>query len=223
MAAPKLCVLCGLHPATTKDHLPPKSIYPKPRDSGLQLFTVPSCSQCNNGDAKADEEFKMVVGFETGEVRDDSDQMAKSLAKTIAHNQRIADEVFSSKKRTFVDRGSGLFTPETRLTFDFDLYQSVVQRIVRGLYWHETSNIASIHDTITVIPAIGMDSKLQFLFREMLPQLETRQLNNDSVRYKFHLHDNETSFWAINIFVRHTVFAMVAHQIQPNTDPESAV
>ena len=210
MTKSKLCVLCGLQPATTKDHLPPKSIYPKPREPGLQLFTVPSCIDCNNGDAKADEEFKMVVAMETGEVRNNKEQLARSVAKTIGHNQRIANEVFSTAKRVFVDRGSGVHLPETKITFNFELYQIVVQRIVRGLYWRETGNIASVDDTITVIPANGMDDKLHFMFRDLLPRLETKSLNNDSVRYKCHT-DNNTSIWAINIFERHTVFASASH------------
>ena len=160
----------------------------------------------------ADEEFKMVVALETGEVRPNKGELAKSISRTIGHNPRIASEVFSTAKRVYVDRGSGILQPETEIKFDFELYQTVVQRIIRGLYWRETGSIASANDSITVIPANRMDDELHFLFvNDLLPQLETKTLNNDTVRYKFHLDENDNSFWAINIFERHTVFAVARH------------
>ena len=123
----------------------------------------------------ADEEFKMVVALETGEVRPNKGELAKSISRTIGHNPRIASEVFSTAKRVYVDRGSGILQPETEIKFDFELYQTVVQRIIRGLYWRETGSIASANDSITVIPANRMDDELRFLFvNDLLPQLETK-------------------------------------------------
>lgn len=43
------CVLCGRAPATTDDHLPPKSLYPKIlRTDRTYFYTFPACHKCNN-------------------------------------------------------------------------------------------------------------------------------------------------------------------------------
>lgn len=65
-----LCALCGENPATTKDHIPPQGIYPKPRDNDINFNTVPAYSNCNNGAAVEDEEFKVLMGFTTGEFHE---------------------------------------------------------------------------------------------------------------------------------------------------------
>ena len=47
------CYLCG-KPATTQDHVPPKTLFPKPRPQ--TLITLPCCSRCN-GAYSLDEEY----------------------------------------------------------------------------------------------------------------------------------------------------------------------
>src|SRR4051812_40316879 len=52
-----LCYLCQKRPATTKDHVPPKSLFPKPRPSNL--MTLPCCFPCNNRFSKHEEYFRL--------------------------------------------------------------------------------------------------------------------------------------------------------------------
>jgi hypothetical protein len=47
------CVYCGERPATTRDHVIPKSIFSPPRPSNL--ITVPSCQPCNSDKQKYDD------------------------------------------------------------------------------------------------------------------------------------------------------------------------
>ncbi len=44
MKPPLLCYLCG-KPATTKDHVPPKTLFAPPRPHNL--ITLPCCAECN--------------------------------------------------------------------------------------------------------------------------------------------------------------------------------
>jgi hypothetical protein len=55
-----LCVYCGQRDAVTDDHVPPKSLFGKPRPT---LVTVPSCLQCNAGASKDDEYFRTMIAF----------------------------------------------------------------------------------------------------------------------------------------------------------------
>lgn len=52
------CYLCG-NPSTTRDHIPPLGIFPKPRPDNL--ITVPACGNCNAKTTLDDEYFRTVV------------------------------------------------------------------------------------------------------------------------------------------------------------------
>jgi hypothetical protein len=49
------CVLCGINPATSREHVPPESFFESPYP--LNLITVPSCSHCNQGSHLDDDYF----------------------------------------------------------------------------------------------------------------------------------------------------------------------
>ena len=55
----QLCIYCGEKEATTKDHVPPKSFFAKPRPSNL--ITVPSCNDCNSKYGKDDERLRNII------------------------------------------------------------------------------------------------------------------------------------------------------------------
>lgn len=104
--AKKMCALCGENLATTKDHISPRGFYPKPIPNGINLHTVPACTGCNNDTQKEDEEFKVFIGFSTGEFRGNRDQVIDWIAKTIGANRRIANQIFSSKRDVYAQRQS---------------------------------------------------------------------------------------------------------------------
>jgi len=53
------CVYCGHTKPLTDDHIPPQSLFRKPRPA--DLIAVPSCRQCNISASKDDEYFKTVI------------------------------------------------------------------------------------------------------------------------------------------------------------------
>jgi len=53
------CIYCGTKAALTKDHVPPKSFFPKPRPANL--ITVPSCEKCNRNYGKDDERVRNII------------------------------------------------------------------------------------------------------------------------------------------------------------------
>jgi hypothetical protein len=52
-----LCPYCCLRPGTTKDHIIPKSLFPKPLPNGINLPTVKACGECNNIRKSGDDTF----------------------------------------------------------------------------------------------------------------------------------------------------------------------
>ena len=59
-----LCIFCG-KPATTRDHIPPKGIFPDPMPS--DLITVPACESCNSNTKLDDEYFQWLITTGSGE------------------------------------------------------------------------------------------------------------------------------------------------------------
>lgn len=57
----KPCAYCGIENAPTKDHIPPKSLFPKPRPH--DLITVPSCFACNTRFQKDDDYFWLTLSI----------------------------------------------------------------------------------------------------------------------------------------------------------------
>ncbi|RJP94847.1 MAG: hypothetical protein C4518_02465 [Desulfobacteraceae bacterium] len=63
----QLCIYCGGKEATTRDHVPPKSFFAKPRPSNL--ITVPSCNDCNCEYGKDDERIRnLIISIDTTEI-----------------------------------------------------------------------------------------------------------------------------------------------------------
>jgi len=58
-----VCVFCG-DPATTRDHVPPKGVFPDPKPS--DLITVPACDSCNSDTKLDDEYFRWLVATGSG-------------------------------------------------------------------------------------------------------------------------------------------------------------
>ena len=205
----RLCVLCGLREASKKgDHLPPQGIYPKEsRKPNQELHKVPACAKCNNSAGKYDEEFKIIIGLTTGEFREDQDSIIDSMGKTIGFNKRIARQVFSTKRNTYVDRGRGVAEPVAAVTFKPVAYRKVIQRMVKGLYWRETGEILKPKSRITVYPTHEITYTQAAAFQRLMNELKANKLNNDTFVYKVHIDEGGGSFWGMQFFEKHTVFA----------------
>jgi hypothetical protein len=204
--AKKMCALCGENLATTKDHIPPRGLYPKPRPNGINLHTVPACTGCNNDAQKEDEEFKVFIGFSTGEFRGNRDQVIDWIAKTIGANRRIAHQIFSSKHNIYAQRQSRILEPAVAITFNADNYCKVIKRIIRALYWRQTGNYLGKDTEINIFPHQGMKLSFAKSMKELMDCLEPHKLNGDTFAYKVHFSDDGTSVWGMQFFRKHTVF-----------------
>ncbi len=118
------CAYCG-QPATSRDHVPPKCIFPSGREN---LITVPACSLHNMHRSKLDELLLQFLGLHAEQVQ--------------PYNARLWDDALKSLKRSKRDR-----LIKERLVFDARTGLSAtlveakpfiasVKTIVQGLYWH---------------------------------------------------------------------------------------
>lgn len=134
---PKIkCAICGIREATSRDHIPPKSIFPKPWPN--DLITVPACYQCNSGSSPDDEEFKvgisLLAGTETSLTRQLWD---KGTMPTLAHNRKLHREIVSGMIDVDVQTPAGIYLrTEKAILIPAKGIKRVVERTIRGLYFH---------------------------------------------------------------------------------------
>jgi hypothetical protein len=202
------CAMCGGE-ASTKDHIPPQSLYPKPRQPNLQLHTVPACKTCNNGASMDDEEFKMIVGVSTGQAQPNQDAIVNSLQATMAANDRLNRIVRSGKQIITIDRGYAM-PGAVVIPFEGPSYDRVVQRMIRGLYWREKMHPLGLETNVQVIDPSRTSLDLVTLFKDLLPTLAPKFLNDRTFCYKVGFSSDGSSVWALQMFGKHTVFGMAS-------------
>ncbi len=88
------------------------------------------------------------------------------------------------------------------------LFQGRLARIVRGLYWIETSTPLGTEPEIGVFPAYSLDISEARCFKELMDVLPPKSLNKGTFVYKWVLDEDGTSIWGMQFFKRHTVFAI---------------
>jgi len=202
-----LCALCGKNAATTKDHIPPQGIYPKPRENDINFNTVPACSDCNNGSAVEDEEFKVLMGFSTGEFHENPDVVIDWIARTVGKNQKIANQIFSTKQNVHAYLRGPILEPAVAVTFDGEKYSKVISRIIRGLYWLQKGHALGRNPKITVFPTHSIKPDFARSMKSLMDCLDAHPLNKETFVYKVQFYEDGASIWGIQFFKKHTVFA----------------
>lgn len=87
------CYLCGEEHNLTREHIPPKGLFPEPRPS--DLITVPCCAKCNHSNHKADERFRLFV----------SSAFNRNAAGTTIWNKKVLQRTIKKgRQRPFVSQ-----------------------------------------------------------------------------------------------------------------------
>jgi hypothetical protein len=133
-----ICVYCGIREGATKDHVPPKSLFSKPRPS---LVTVPCCKTCQSGQSLDDEYFVRTVVMRKDVAEHPAaasvlDTVHRSFTKP--HKAGFTRALLESMKEVPVYSPGGIYLGDAT-SYDVDLQRlcRVIERITRGLYFHE--------------------------------------------------------------------------------------
>jgi hypothetical protein len=132
-----MCTYCGENDFISRDHIPPESLFPKPRPGNL--ITVQSCDKCNGGASMDDEYFRLNLSIRNSATmpaaRPVADTALRGLRRELHSNFRTA--FFKGLKEVNLCTKSGSFI-ERGVAYDVDLTRlsKVVTRIVRGLYFY---------------------------------------------------------------------------------------
>jgi hypothetical protein len=132
----KICAICGINEATTSDHLPPKSIFPKPRPSNL--ITVPSCNECNNSASGLDEIFRLYLALHVGDLDDQvTSAYSHEALRTYKYNKKLQREILGSAQPINFTTPSGIYIGQgMKVLWNSKAHDEVIKRMVRGLYFY---------------------------------------------------------------------------------------
>jgi hypothetical protein len=126
------CYLCGSREQLTRDHIPPKGLFPKPRPTNLE--TISCCFPCNNGAAKDVEYFRLA----TSSLMNRNEQGDRAWSRVVESTLKAArikpliDELRGGIKPITITTQAGLLLPGTEIPARADVIARVIARLTLG-------------------------------------------------------------------------------------------
>jgi hypothetical protein len=185
------CIYCGSMENPTDDHIPPKSLFPKPRPDNL--ITVPSCESCNKGFHLDDDYLQMLmqIGTKTAE-HSELLKTKKTFIRGI-HRKESAGFRQSIMKNTSwseVYTANGIYLGNAlEHNVDWSRVERVIGRIIKG-FFYKTKGIVLPSNFILQVQAIpdpkNKEEKelIKYLLKPFAMQEETI-LGNNIFSYRF--------------------------------------
>lgn len=145
------CIFCGSTNDVTKDHVPPKGLFPK----GIQGVKVPSCRTCN-GSMSADEEYFRSRLIPNVDIADSPE--AREVMGTLLRSLGRPDHVGMARgflKSVFmmpVHTPGGLYLGHARAYRpDEERMNRVLEKVVKGLFFDEMQRPLSPDFSVRVV------------------------------------------------------------------------
>jgi hypothetical protein len=204
------CIYCGQTKSLTKDHIPPKNLFAKPRPSNL--ITVPCCRSCNESFQKDDEYFQMIMHtrMETGGHAELNKTKAKFIAslnrkERVRFKSSIINNMFTAELVT----KSGLYAGTApALLVDGARINRVGSRIVQGLFFHETRlRLPDTYEAVAFADPLSEDvnaggvATMRDIVGFMLSK-SAKVIGNNVFSYCFHFHEEDEymSAWLMTFY-----------------------
>jgi hypothetical protein len=107
------CVYCGELGPVSRDHIPPRNLFPQPRPSNL--ITVPACHQCNGAASLDDEYFRLAIttGLDPEKCANGFDLSLAAINKLgVAEKLGLAKTMLSAFNKVPIITPAGLYVGE---------------------------------------------------------------------------------------------------------------
>lgn len=137
------CYMCEAL-ATTKEHIPPKALFPKQKDLlgelGLrkQLITVPSCEEHNNGKSKDDEylAFCLSTCFHGNAIK--NTLFNTKVMRAINRRPETYSNFLDNYQHVALKHPDGEVEHTAAYAIDLKRFDSIMSHLARGLFYHHT-------------------------------------------------------------------------------------
>lgn len=132
------CVYCGSLEDLERDHVPPKSLFPKPAPNNL--ITVPACGKCNRSFSKDEEYFRVIVSqmAQSGRHPATKKLLDTKILKSMIRRPRFATKILSSVIPVDIYDQGKLIGTAAGFDLEYKSFDRVMTKILRGLLYHET-------------------------------------------------------------------------------------
>ena len=212
------CVFCG-RPAPTMDHVPPEGIFPdpKPRD----LITVPACNYCNKGSSKDEEYFRAIITTAEGNNEFAVQLVNQKIIPRFRRKPLLLKSIMRDAKKVDVYSEGGIYLGKyPAIPYKSQRIQSVVEKIIRALFWHETKMVLGTdYDVGRFILNPNFDEQK----KRAIVSLPLKNVGDGKVfsyRYLFDEKDKRISCWWL-MFFNATLLMALTEPIVAEKEPKS--
>lgn len=146
-----------------------------------------------------DEEFKVFLGLTVGYHLDGDKSYRVPVLQTLAHNRRLRSDILTSMRRVVIQDPT-VPTSQSALAIPLNktAHDTVVERTVRGLYFHHTGKILGDRYPLTVQWLRVLDDEL---FR-VTNDWSTGTMGDPALVYKYAIctDDPSATAWVLQFF-----------------------
>ncbi|NQZ87500.1 MAG: hypothetical protein HRT54_07950 [Colwellia sp.] len=195
-----LCAICGLRESASRDHVPPKAIFPRPRPNNL--ITVPACFECNNGASDYDDLFKVFLSLQASAHSEIAERLFnENTIRTLERNQRLLNTIREESRQLEVTDANGQLTTATGILWNSEAHDSVIERTIRGLYFHHQRIIMPENCELRVQFLRGIPENID----QFLGLMQEVEIGDRQVVYKYYIHQDDPrhSMWLFNFYNAH--------------------
>jgi len=195
-----LCVFCGNKEATTKDHIPPKAIFPTPRPHNL--VTVPACKECNNSCSSIEEEFASRLSLLVGIEEKITIALHERNKRILLHNKKLRRQIFNSIEKVYIKENGIIVGKEFKIPWKAESHDKLIEKMIRGLYFYHYGQI--IDDKIGI--KVQWLNKLPKDFLNLIaftPIVYIGNKNQFIYRYANAIESPTESIWLFLFFNKH--------------------
>lgn len=130
----KSCYLCGSPENLTKDHIPPKNLFPTPKPKNL--ITVWCCKKCNQEFSLIDESFRVFVSSvinrsKSGEWIWNNKVIGSSFKRSPKLKQATLKSLIPLQTKT-----NGITIQETGMTYPIEKTKKYLVKLTKGFTRH---------------------------------------------------------------------------------------
>jgi hypothetical protein len=220
------CAYCGAGGTLSRDHIPPKGIFPKPRPANL--ITVPACARCHSQQTSIDDEYfrnALAVRDELSEhpevqkiqpavIRSLSNPNKAGMLREFLKNVRVIENV--TPGGIFIKNQLGIQTDMNRI-------RRVVLRTLSGLFYHHKKHRLPTGYDALVFNEESLQKWLpedlanynESVFKPLLAQ-DAVSLGNSAFSYRFGFNtaDPDVTYWIFDFYERARFFGLTVPPIQ---------
>jgi hypothetical protein len=212
--------------ATSKEHVPPKCLFPEDKDlpAGVSLrkdlITVPSCDEHNTTKSNDDEYLMYLLCMTISNNSTAFSQFKTKIARAVKRNPKLMQSMQKDGRKVIAVNNEGVATNTVINHADTDRVQNCFEHIAHALYYHHFGNKFSGDLRFLQDWAVTPDKKQEYLVntkdglvpvldfvKQYFAELEHDGKNASVFRYRFEEPDEHgISSVALQFYERTNVF-----------------